>query len=365
MQNSRELILNMLRNDGPIERVGLCENVWRQTLQLWIEQGYPTDDEGKPVDPASHFGWDMAGVQWGVALTPLLGVNEVIEETDEWRITRNGGGAAHRRWKKRAGVPEHIDFRMTTREVWEADYRAPLLEFDERRIDVDAATASIANRRDQGRFALAGQMFIWENMRQNMGDVTLYQSLLADPDWIHDYGRVYTDFCQRHYSKLFEAGAAPDGFRMCEDLGYAAGLFCAPDTLRELIFPYFREMVDFFHAHDTPIFLHTCGDVTDAVDQIAEVGFDGMDPMEVKAGCDTLAFAAAHKDDLVFRGGLDARILEDGDRDAICNETTRLIDGMKTMGARYIFGSDHSISTNVTYDSYRYALDVYRERMYY
>jgi len=38
---------------------------------------------------------------------------------------------------------------------------------------------------------------------------------------------------------------------------------------------------------------------------------------------------------------------------------------MKARGARLVFASDHSISTNTRYDSYRYALDVYREHMTY
>jgi hypothetical protein len=41
------------------------------------------------------------------------------------------------------------------------------------------------------------------------------------------------------------------------------------------------------------------------------------------------------------------------------------IDGMKARNARLVFASDHSISPNTHYDSYRYALDVYREHMWY
>ncbi len=63
-------------------------------------------------------------------------------------------------------------------------------------------------------------------------------------------------------------------------------------------------------------------------------------------------------------GGLDARILESGDRALIRREVARLVEGMKTRGARYVFGCDHSLSTNVRYDDAS-ALDVYREHMNY
>ena len=67
----------------------------------------------------------------------------------------------------------------------------------------------------------------------------------------------------------------------------------------------------------------------------------------------------------VFAGGLDVRVLESGDRDLIERETARLIEGMKARGARYVFGSDHSLTTTIRYADYCYAVDVYREHMMY
>jgi hypothetical protein len=38
---------------------------------------------------------------------------------------------------------------------------------------------------------------------------------------------------------------------------------------------------------------------------------------------------------------------------------------MKARGARLVFGSDHSLSPLIRYDTYRHALDVYRRHMAY
>ena len=46
-------------------------------------------------------------------------------------------------------------------------------------------------------------------------------------------------------------------------------------------------------------------------------------------------------------------------------EVADYIEGMKARGARLVFASDHSISTNTRYESYLYALQVYREHMLY
>ncbi|MFQ5811078.1 MAG: hypothetical protein ACE5JM_15780, partial [Armatimonadota bacterium] len=72
MQSSQELISNLLSGE-PADRMGLAENIWRQTLQRWLEEGYPTDGDGKPVDPIEHFGFDMAGVGLGLDLMPKRG----------------------------------------------------------------------------------------------------------------------------------------------------------------------------------------------------------------------------------------------------------------------------------------------------
>ena len=62
---------------------------------------------------------------------------------------------------------------------------------------------------------------------------------------------------------------------------------------------------------------------------------------------------------------MDARIFEAGDQDKIRDEVIHLCTSLKDMGARYVFGSDHSISPNVRLADFQYAIDVYREHMMY
>ncbi|MFO7959099.1 MAG: uroporphyrinogen decarboxylase family protein [Candidatus Brocadiia bacterium] len=364
MQSSRELITNLLTG-GPAERVGLCDGPWADTLRAWVEQGYPTDGDGKPIPPQEHFGYDIWSAGGWFDLAAIPGVREVIEETDEWVVTRNGAGAVFKNWKGKSGTPEHIDFDMTSRAVWEEKYRPHLLEPDPDRVDTEGARKALERARENEAFAIYGHMFIWECARGSMGDVCLYESMALDPEWIHDYARVYTDFFKAHFNLLFQEAGMPDGVRLYEDLGYHKGLFCSPQTFERLIFPYYAEMVEFFHERGLPVMLHTCGGVEEALPLIVEAGFDCLDPMERKAGNEPLAYADRYADRLAFMGGLDARVLESGDRERIEKEVVELIEGMKARGARYIFHSDHSLSTNVAYDDYLFALDIYRRHRAY
>ena len=389
MMTSRELVNALLRGE-PAERVGLLDGPWGDTIAAWVKQGYPTRmvhkdvgekrwrDDGRVVDvsapgeyieplpPWEHFGYDLAGAGGWFDINPLRGVSELVDETDEWEIRRNGAGAALKYWKHKSGTPEHIDFRMVSRDIWERDYRPHLLDLDPERMDVVGIRKGYRKACDAGVWTHFGHMFIWELMRQSMGDVTMYESLVLDPGWIRDYNQVYTGFFKTHFQFLFDQVGMPDGIWLYEDLGYKNGLFASPKVLGDLIFPYYAEMVDFFHGYDLPVVLHTCGSTAEALPLVVEAGFDALNPMERKAlNNDPFAFAEQYGDKLACIGGLDARVFESNDREIIRREVTEYIEGMKARGARLVFMSDHSISPRTRYDSYLYALEVYREHMWY
>lgn len=86
------------------------------------------------------------------------------------------------------------------------------------------------------------------------------------------------------------------------------------------IHDYHRELVDFFHGYDLPVLLHACGGVTEALPLIVEAGFDALNPMQVAAGCDVVRYAEEYGEQLAFIGGLDKMVYESGDRDLMKRE---------------------------------------------
>lgn len=369
MQTGREAIDNLMRGriragarKPQADHVPLHDSPWGDTLARWVSQGMPANDQGLPVDPVVHFGFDMAGCAGWFDWHARRGYSETVEETEQWRVVRNGSGALLKWWKHKSGTPEHIGFHLTDRHVWDREYR-PLLEtFERQRLgDLQAAARNLEHWRGKGRWAFYGHQFVWENMRASMGDYTMYAALATDPEWIHDFCRVYTDMWKAAFRILIEEAGRPDGIWIYEDLGYRDRLFCRPALLETLIFPYYRELVEFFHGYDLPVVLHSCGYQAPAIPLVIQAGFDALNPMEVKAGNDILRYAEQYGDKLAFIGGLDARILESGDRERIRKGVTAFITGMKSRGARFVYGSDHSLSTNINYDDFKYSLDVYRE----
>lgn len=388
--NSRQLVKNLLTNQE-VERVPLRETFWNETLSAWVQQGYPTRTVNKdvdqkhwrasdgrwvettqpgeykePVPPYQHFGFDMGEMDFLIDFEPIVGYKEIIEETEEWEMFRNGAGGVMKYWKKKTGTPEHVDFRMTRRDVWEQDYRPHLLELNLRRIDTQELEPRLREIEQHARFSTHNHGFVWEWMRFCMGDLTLYTTLLDDPGWVRDFCRVYTDFYKTHYAYFFENIGKLDGVYICEDLAYKTNLFASPKVYEELIFPFYQELIDFYQSQGVLALFHCDGAVSKVLPMLVNLGIDAFNPVEAKAvGNDIFGFAEQYGDQIGFIGGLDARIFETNDKDTIQKAVSNFMQGMKSRRARFVFASDHSISPLVQYDSYRYALDAYRENMWY
>ena len=259
---------------------------------------------------------------------------------------------------------EHVDFKMVTREIWEREYRHRLIARSSR-LSIDNDKKSLQAARERGVWAFFGHLGLWEILRSSLGDICMFESLLLDPDWVLDFNRVYTDFYKEMYKLQFEYVGLPDGIWFYDDLAYKNGIYCSQDILYKLFAPFYEEIVDFFHDYDLPVVFHCCGAMEGALQLIVDCGFDALNPMERKAGCDPLKFARKYRDKLAFIGGLDAITLESGNMDKILREADELIEGMRDAGAAFIFGSDHSVSSNVKYSDYKKLVDYFKERAEY
>lgn len=392
---SNELVKNIFEGSS-YDRVGLFESFWVETLQTWISQGYPcrtvTKSENAdkkrqishvapsfqkndevPENPFHYFPFDMHPCGGLFDTEPVIGFEEIIEETEEWIVKKNGAGAVLKYWKYKSGTPEHIDFNMTSRDIWEKKYRHLLLEPDPKRLESGSwrnqpLSEDIKEKKwgeEHSKWTHFSHVFIWEVLRQSLGDLCLYENLLLDPEWIKDFNRVYTDFYKAHFDMLFKDIGIPDGVWLCDDLAYKNGLFASPDLLKSLVVPFYREITSYFHDLGLKVVLHSCGNITEGLPLIVESGFDAIQPMEIKAGCDPFQIAESYGSELVLIGGFDIRILETNDRNLIMKELEQFVNEIKKREVRYILHSDHSIPPSVSYDSYQYFLEAFEKNKYY
>jgi uroporphyrinogen decarboxylase len=335
----------------PVDRVGLYEHFWGDTQRVWTEQGHIRAGENL----GDHFGFDLE-LCWAFNMTADLDfVPEVVEETEETILTRDGNGALLRRHKLHASTPEHVDFLVKERGPWEERIR-PKLVPDRRRIDFQAYRDQKALADKRGRFFCWSGINVFELMHPVCGHENLLVGMALDPDWVQDMAEVYSDLTIALMEQLFDKEGWPDGIWFYEDMGFKDHPFISPAMYRELIQPAHKKTIDFVKSHGRKVIMHSCGYVAPLVPLMIESGIDCLQVIEVKAGMDLLQLHRDFGDRLSFMGGIDVRALYSNDQATIDRELESKIPIVK-QGFGYVVHSDHSIPNTVEYDTYRYFID--------
>lgn len=335
----------------PVDRIGLFEHFWGDTFKKWTEEGHV--GEGEHID--DHFGFDMAGF-WPFNYVAKLDFEpEIIEETEETQLVRDGNGAVLRRHKLHDATPEHVDFLVQDRAGWE-EHIKPYLVPDRARINFDLY------RSEKQRAAEANRFFVWqgtnvfEQMHPVCGHEYMLMGMAVDPDWVKDMVQTYADLTIGLWEILFAEEGWPDGIFFYEDMGFKQRPFFSLDMYRDIIQPGHKRTIDFAKANGRPVVMHSCGYVEPLLPGMIESGIDCLQVIEVKAGMDLLKLYKDYGDRLSFMGGMDVRVLYSNDRDTIEQELAAKVPMVKG-NYGYVLHSDHSIPDQVEYESYKYFVD--------
>ena len=77
--------------------------------------------------------------------------------------------------------------------------------------------------------------------------------------------------------------AGGDGVWAGDDLGHQNGLFMSPKIFRKVYKPYYSQLAEILHNNKLDFWLHTCGNVSEIMDDLIEAGVDVIHP--IQAGC--------------------------------------------------------------------------------
>ncbi len=345
--SGRERIGNILRRQ-PVDRIGFFEHFWSDTRKTWESQGHIQPEE----DLATHFGFDMELYSPFNLVADLDFEPQVIEETDETILTRDGNGALLRRHKLHDATPEHVDFAVHDRATWEALAKPKLIP-DARRIRFAEYRAAKERARAQGRFFAWSGVHAFELMKDLAGHVFMLQGMALDPDWVRDMVMTYARLSIALQEELFSREGLPDGIWYYEDMGFKAKPFMSPRMYREIMQPGHALTFDYAHSLGLPVIVHSCGYVEPLLPGMIAAGMDALQVLEVKAGMDPVKLHAQFGDKIALIGGIDVRTLYTNDRAVIDAELEAKVPALK-QGYNYVLHSDHSIPNTVEYDTFRY-----------
>ncbi|KKM01379.1 hypothetical protein LCGC14_1795020 [marine sediment metagenome] len=350
---SRERIARILRRQ-PVDRIGLKESFWGDTRAKWVAEGHIGEDESLE----DHFGIDIRTLWAFKYVADPASEDEIIEETDETKLVRNGNGAVLRWWKNKAGTPEHVDFAVKDRSGWEEQIRPRLTDPDLYRARIDfEGYRELKKTCDERQlyFAWSG-VNSFECIHPVCGHEYMLMGMITDPEWVLDMSMTFGRLNVALMEILFAEEGLPDGIWYFEDMGFKAKPFMSPAMYRQMIWPAHKLTFDYAHSCGLPVIVHSCGFVEELLPGLIEAGMDCLQAMEVKAGMDLLRLKKAYGDRIALMGGLDVRALVANDRDAITAELEGKLPAAMA-GGGYCLHSDHSIPDQVEYETYKFFVD--------
>jgi uroporphyrinogen decarboxylase len=344
---SVERIQNILKRQ-PVDRIGVFEHFWGDTYRSWLEEGYIREGENL----ADHFGYDLE-LCWPFNMVADLDfVPEVVEETKETILVRDGNGALLRRHKLHDSTPEHVDFLVKDRRAWE-EHIKPKLTPDRRRINFEAYRNIRRHAQEKQRFFCWSGVNVFELMHPVCGHQYMLMGMIDDTDWVKDMVNTYADLTIQLMEILFAEEGLPDGIWFYEDMGFKGRPFMSPAMYKEIVQPGHIKTIQFAKSLGLLVIMHSCGYVEPLVPGMIEAGIDCLQVIEVKAGMDLVRLYRNFGDRLSFMGGIDVRVLYTNDKRQIDAELEAKIPIVK-QNYGYVLHSDHSIPNTVHYETYRY-----------
>jgi len=343
----KERITRILKRQ-PVDRIGLFEHFWEDTHREWVNNGYITKDDHFP----DLFNFDMENSWCFNFMADYKKELEIVEETEETILARDGNGALLRRHKLHEATPDHVDFLVKDRSGW-IEHTKHHLTADEGRIDFDNYRQTKERCRKAERFFNFSCPGVFELMHPVCGHEYMLMGMALDPDWIKDMVSTYTEMIISHWEILFKKEGYPDGIWFYEDMGYKGTPFMSPAMYRDIIFPGHKRLIDWAHDRDLPVIMHSCGFVEPLLPDMVKAGIDCLQVIEIKAGMDPIRIQKQFGDRLSLIGGIDVRALYSNDKAIIDKELESKIPILKK-GFGYVVHSDHSIPNTVTFESYKY-----------
>ncbi len=330
--------------------IGLGWAPWGEALERWRkESGNPN------LNPAAELGFEGS-----FALPSLVsGIypafpSEVIEETEDRIVSRDGRGITSRARKDGGSIPEYLDYPVKTPDDWERLKNERLrIDQPERVVqDWDAFRAHIAST------GLAVQVgnFPWGvfgSVRDLMGVEDTLVAFYEYPEMIHDIMEHLTSL----WISLWEKVAVEvqiDHIHIWEDMSGKQGSLISPRMVEEFMMPCYDRIVAFGKSVGVRLFsVDTDGDCGELVPVMMRHGINMFFPFEVQAGNDILEYRRLYPT-LGIWGGLDKRALAWG-KDAIDAEVEKARKMIEK--GRYIPMFDHLIPPDVPWDGFKYAAE--------
>ena len=179
------------------------------------------------------------------------------------------------------------------------------------------------------------------------------QNLLFDyidnPNLVYKLARITTDYVLSAINIACNIGI--DGINLSGDLAGESSLIMSPEHYRKYVKPYHFEIVDQVHNKSLKIIKHSDGNIWPILDDLLEVGFDGIHPIQPQS-MDIVEVKKHLSGKACIVGNIDCRyLLPYGRKEEVEKSVKETIEKIAP-GGGYIISSSNSIHPEVKPENY-------------
>jgi uroporphyrinogen decarboxylase len=199
---------------------------------------------------------------------------------------------------------------------------------------------------------------IFERVWQLMGFERMCFATVEEPGLVaalfERIGSIYYETCRLALDRP-RVGAV----WYADDLAYTEGLLMSPDFYRRHCFPWYRRIADLCRERGLPVLLHSDGVLWEIMDDVLDIGFHALHPIEPKA-MDIVEVKRRTAGRLCVIGNIDlGYTLTRGSPEEVDAEVKERIRTVGP-GGGYCLGSSNTVTEYVPIANYRAMIDAAR-----
>jgi len=206
-------------------------------------------------------------------------------------------------------------------------------------------------------FALGFSLF--ERAWTMRGMENLLTDFCSYPEFVHELMDAITSYNIAQIEKACTYDI--DGVELGDDWGQQRGLLMGYDAWKEFIYPYLKKTYKSIRDKGKYVFIHSCGDVDELFDDLAEIGVDCFNPFQPEV-MDIYSIMKQYHGRLSFWGGLSIqKTLPFGTRDEVIAETRSLLKAGRNGG--YILSPSHAVEGDTPVENIVAFIETAKEQM--
>lgn len=162
-----------------------------------------------------------------------------------------------------------------------------------------------ANREEILLFALQPHLFL-ERGCYLAGMERMLEALVSEPEATQILLHRLADYQAGIAQRFLEEVPDIDGVQLGDDYGSQRALMISPDVWRRAIKPHLRRIVQAYREKGKFVSLHSCGHLTEIMEDLIEVGLHIVNPVQARAN-DLDEWGRRFGGRIVFHGGVDTQ----------------------------------------------------------